>query len=97
MRFHRNHFCATSITLNTQVPITQIAIFAPMLNEGWIKVYTTNLAHQAEIAKAILMDSEIESHLIDKKDSMYSFGEIELYVKIENEILAKLIITQNKL
>ena len=68
-----------------------------MYNDGWIKIYTTNLAHQAEIAKALLLDSEIESFLIDKKDSMFSFGDMELYVKLENEILAKLILTQNKL
>ncbi len=68
-----------------------------MLTEGWTKIYTTNLAHQAEIAKALLMDSEIDSYVIDKKDSMYSFGEMELYVKPENEILAKLILTQNQL
>ena len=55
------------------------------------------MAHQTEIAKALLMDSEIESFVIDKKDSMYSFGEMEIYVKPENEILAKLILTQNKL
>lgn len=87
----------TQLTIYLNHPIPQIPIFAPMLNEGWIKVYTTNLAHQAEIAKAILLDSEIDSLMIDKKDSMYSFGEIELYVKSENEILAKLIITQNNL
>ena len=68
-----------------------------MLNDDWIKIYTTNMAHQAEIAKSLLLDSEIESFIIDKKDSMYSFGELELYVKPENEILARLILTQNNL
>ena len=72
-------------------------IFALMANDDWIKIYTTNMAHQVEIAKAILLDSEIESFVIDKKDSMYSFGEMELYVTPENEILARLILTQNKL
>ncbi len=71
--------------------------FAPMLNDNWIKIYTTNMAHQAEISKSLLLDSEIESFIIDKKDSMYSFGELELYVKPENEILARLILTQNNL
>ncbi len=66
-------------------------------NPDFIKIYTTNLAHQAEIAKSLLLDSEIESFVIDKKDSMYIFGEMELYVKPEHEILARLILTQNKL
>ena len=68
-----------------------------MFNDGWIKVYTTNQSYQAEIAKALLLDNEIESYVVNKKDSMYSFGELELYVKPENEILSKLILTQNKL
>ena len=68
-----------------------------MQTAGWIKVYTTNYAHQAEIAKALLLESDIASFVIDKMDSMYSFGEMELYVQPEDEILAKVIITQNNL
>lgn len=68
-----------------------------MDDNNWIKIYTTNLAHQIEIAKAILHESNIESFLMDKTDSMYGLGDMELYVKPDNEILAKLILTQHEL
>jgi len=68
-----------------------------MENQEFIKIYTSNLSHQIEIAKAILLDSEIESFAVDKKDSMYIFGDIELYVKPADELQARLILTQNNL
>ena len=51
-----------------------------MNNINWVKIYTTNKIHLLEIIKSILEDSNIPCTSIDKKDSSYSFGEIEIYV-----------------
>ena len=65
--------------------------------DGWIKVYSSDSPLQVEIAKTILLDNNIDSIDVSKKDSAYIFGDIELYVKENNAILANLILTQNNL
>ncbi len=66
-------------------------------NQDWIKIYTSDKAYQIEIAKAILEDEEIQTFQVDKKDSSYAFGEIELYVQSKDEISAKLILIEHEL
>lgn len=60
-------------------------------------VFSTGLDYQAETAKTILQDNDIQSFILNKKDSMYQFphGDIEIYVHKDNlekaeEILKKL-------
>ncbi len=49
----------------------------------------------AEIAKEVLADNNIESVIINKKDSSYqSFGDIELYVNKNNIEKAKELIKE---
>lgn len=43
----------------------------------------------AEMVKDILKENHIEAILLNKQDSLYLFGEIEVYVKPENVIRAK--------
>ena len=47
---------------------------------NWQKVYTTDLQYRAEIVKAVLAENQIFAVIIDKKDSAYRLGPIELYV-----------------
>lgn len=63
----------------------------------WVKVYSAGRAHQAEIVLAVLEDHGIEGSMIDKKDSSYLFGEIEVYVKQEQAQAARKIIEENQL
>ena len=63
---------------------------------GWRCIYTSNWLHQTEIARAILKDNGINSIAIDKRDSNYiMIGDIEVYVKEEDAILAKIILEKN--
>jgi hypothetical protein len=50
---------------------------------NWQSVFKTSIAHQAEIVKAVLNESEIEAIILNQKDSSYHFGSIE--VKVEND------------
>jgi len=59
---------------------------------NWNSVFKTNIQHQAEIVKAILLDSEIDAVLLNQKDSSYHFGNIEVKVEQSNVIKALKII-----
>jgi hypothetical protein len=61
------------------------------MEKGWVQVYATNKLFQAEIFKRVLADHEIEAVIINKMDSSYKIGEIEVYVKDNHVIKAKLL------
>jgi len=50
-----------------------------------------------EITQAVLKDQEIESVILNKRDSTYLFGEVELYVATDNVLKSKQIISNNDL
>ena len=56
--------------------------------ENWTCVYTTNQIDKAETVKQFLAEEDIEAVVVNKKDSMYLFGEVELLVQPEDENLA---------
>jgi hypothetical protein len=65
--------------------------------KDWVKVYSSSAYHKAEIAKAILEEEEIESIILNKKDSMHlhlSVGEVEIYVEQEYVMKAKHILSK---
>jgi type III secretory pathway lipoprotein EscJ len=58
------------------------------MQSNWQRVYTSDLQYRAEIVKAVLAEHNIHAVLIDKKDSAYHFGNIELYVAPEQVLTA---------
>lgn len=68
------------------------------MNSDWVKIYASSEIHKVEIVKSVLEDNNIASFEINKKDSSYiSVGEMELYVKPEDEALATIIINTHLL
>lgn len=67
------------------------------MDSNWVKVYSTNFDYRAEIMKALLEEENIQAFIINKQDSSYHFGEIELYVHGDNVIKANRIITNEEL
>ena len=65
--------------------------------DGWVKIYSSDSPLQIEIAKSVLHENNIDAMEVSKRDSVYIFGEIELYVKDDNAIISKIILTQNNL
>jgi hypothetical protein len=63
---------------------------------NWVKIQTFDRIHQAELRKDILMKNNINSVIINEKDSLFLLGEIELYVENKNEKLAKALIDEFK-
>jgi hypothetical protein len=63
------------------------------MEKGWEKIFSTAQPYQAEVAKQILEENDIQAVVINKKDSSYLvFGEAEVYVKQEDVIRAKQLI-----
>lgn len=58
------------------------------MQSNWQKVYITNLHYRAEIVKAVLTEHDIPSVIVDKQDSAYHFGHIEVYVAPEQVLIA---------
>ena len=63
------------------------------MNKDWIKIYSTGVAYKAEILKGLLIENNVDAVIINKKDSSYGFGELELYVSADDVVKAKHIIT----
>ncbi|MCX6281995.1 MAG: DUF2007 domain-containing protein [Bacteroidetes bacterium] len=56
----------------------------------WEAVFSTNLLYKAEIIKGMLEEEGIPSVILNKQDSSYiAFGEVELFVPIEEVLNAK--------
>lgn len=63
------------------------------MDKNWTKIISTSDAYKAEIYKGLLEENEIEVVLMNKQDSAYLFGEIEIYVIADQVIKAKHILT----
>lgn len=59
-----------------------------------VVVYTTNKMYEAEIVRQILGDHSINSFLMNKMDSAYQFGDIEIHVLREDVTQSKLLIQE---
>lgn len=65
------------------------------MEKDWVRAYDTQQEYMAELARAVLSDNDIESVVINKKDSSYNFfGDVEVYVKRDKLLKAKLILKQ---
>jgi hypothetical protein len=51
------------------------------MEKNWIKIFTSTNYYQAEIVKQVLVENNIDSVLLNKKDSSHgTFGHIEVYI-----------------
>lgn len=64
--------------------------------EGWTRVYTGNQLHEAEYIRELLESNNITTVILNKQDSLYLFGEIELYVPVESAFTANQLINKIK-
>lgn len=59
-----------------------------------IHIYSTATPYLAELIRQMLAEYEIQSFIVNKQDSFYKFGEIELYVNRDQVIRAKKLISE---
>jgi hypothetical protein len=60
--------------------------------DNWTVVFSTAQLYEAELVKSILAENDIESVIMNKKDSTYGFGDIEVYVSTNEAFRAKQLI-----
>lgn len=65
--------------------------------EDFILLFTSNRPLEVEAAAAALHDEDIPSFQINKRDTSYIFGEIELYVRIPDFDRARSILQEHSL
>lgn len=60
------------------------------MSENWEKILVTPLPYQAELAKALLAENDIDAVVINKKSSSYPpFGNCEVYVLQQHATAAR--------
>jgi hypothetical protein len=66
------------------------------MSENWESIYSTDQFYEAEMVKNMMADNDIECVILNKQDSTYRFGEIEVCVPTEDVFKAKQLITEFK-
>ncbi len=64
--------------------------------KNWVKLESFGRLYQAELRKDVLENNGIPSVIINEKDSLFLFGEIELFVKKFDEAKARELIVEFK-
>lgn len=59
-----------------------------------VHIYSSGQPYQAEMVRQMLSDHNIQSFLVNKQDSAYKFGDVELYVNRDDVIRAKKLIQE---
>lgn len=57
--------------------------------ERWECLFGSKYLYKAEILKSLLEENEISAVIINKQDSAYLFGDIEVYVKLDDIIRSR--------
>ncbi len=59
-----------------------------------VHIFSSGQPYQAELARQMLADHNISSFLVNKQDTAYKFGEVELYVNRDDVIRTKKLIQE---
>lgn len=64
------------------------------MSSDLVHIYSFGQPYRAELVKQMLADHNISAFLVNKQDSAYKFGEIEVYVNRDDVIRAKMLIRE---
>ena len=64
------------------------------MEKHWVKLFITGNPVQAEITKQMLEEHGVVAVIINKQDSSYRFGQVELYVHESDEAFARGLIAE---
>lgn len=67
------------------------------MEDNWKCIYRSQKAWEVDIFHGVLTENGIDAVIINKKDSAYLFGEVELYVKTEDVLEASKTINDTSL
>lgn len=60
--------------------------------DNWVVIYSSAQLYEAEMVRSILAENSIECVIMNKQDSAYMFGDIEVYVPTNEAFRAKQLI-----
>lgn len=66
------------------------------MDAKWTKIYSSTLLYKVDILKGLLAENNIQSVIVNKRDSVYLIGEIELFVNVEDAFRAKQILIKEE-
>jgi hypothetical protein len=66
------------------------------MEQGWILVFSTNKLPEAEMIKGLLDEHGIVAVNLNKQSSAHLIGEVEVYVKNTDLVLAKQLILKQQ-
>ena len=66
------------------------------MDAKWTKIYSSTLLYKVDILKGLLAENNIQSVIVNKRDSVYLIGEIELFVNVEDAFRAKQILIKRE-
>lgn len=64
------------------------------MDNDLVNIYSSGQSYVAELVRQMLSDNNIKAFLVNKQDSVYKFGEIELFVNRDDVIRAKMLIQE---
>lgn len=59
-----------------------------------VHIYSSGKPYLAELVRQMLGENNIQSFIVNKQDSAYKFGELELFVHRDHVIRAKMLIRE---
>ncbi len=59
------------------------------MEKNWVSIFSTDQPYLADIARLVLDENNISSIIMNKKDSFYKIGEVDLYVNRDQALRAK--------
>lgn len=64
------------------------------MEKNWNKIYSTSNFYTAEMVRQMLIDNNIPAVIMNKQDSSYRFGFVEVFIHQDNESAAKALIEE---
>ena len=64
------------------------------MDKELVHIYSTGQPYVAELVRQMLTDHNIQSFIVNKQDSAYKFGDIDLFVNRDHVIRAKMLIRE---
>lgn len=66
------------------------------MDGNWVKIFSSSQHFKAEIIRGMLEENDITAVLVNKQDSAYLLGEIEVFVPGDYAIKAKRLVNEQK-
>lgn len=64
------------------------------MEANWTKIYATSDFYRAEMIRQILIEHDIPAVILNKQDSSYRFGSVEIWTHRDDKIAAIVVIEE---